>query len=82
MSELTWIMQASAGVHLRWTCAWLIGAMVRSVEQRTVYSKNGAGKVEFRIEIEQDVRDCAADRGTAGQSKPSYRRSAYLRGGR
>ena len=32
VSELALIMQTSAGAHLSSTCAWLISAMVRSVE--------------------------------------------------
>ena len=34
VSELVWIVQTSAGVHLGCTCAWLVGGMVTSVDQR------------------------------------------------
>ena len=74
----TWITQTSAGVYLRRICAGLVGAMVRSVvAENTVYSKNGAVKVEeFRT---SRVSECAADRRTGGQSTPLRRRPACLR---
>ena len=46
----------------------LLGAIVGSDEAEKVYSKNGAGKVEFTNE--QGVRDFEAERGTVEQSRP------------
>ena len=40
-------MRGSPGVDLRCTCAWLLGAVVGSVEAENSLSLNGAGNVDL-----------------------------------
>ena len=59
------------------TCAWLIGTLVKSVEAENSLRKKWCRKIDFRLD--KGVRDCAAGRGTEGQSTPTCRRPACFR---